>query len=154
MAGTASRHGVTRGLRGPDDAEAPAQLLDPRRQAAVAGPSTAAPVTRHLRGLTGVSGGAAETAKVTHVLHVFARFSTSKSLLPGLKRLDQISSHLLRVGCRRCGRTLEIQKVDAIRLYGPEALWKAVGQRLLDNTCPNRSGRHEEDGCWPSFDMP
>jgi hypothetical protein len=22
---------------------------------------------------------------------------------------------------------------------------------LLDNTCQNRTGRHEEDGCWPAF---
>jgi hypothetical protein len=36
------------------------------------------------------------------------------------------------VACRRCGRTVEIQKVDAVRLYGPESLWKEVGQRLLD----------------------
>jgi hypothetical protein len=27
-----------------------------------------------------------------------------------------------------------------------------VGQRLLDNTCPHRTGRHEEDGCWPGWD--
>ncbi|MCK1418134.1 MULTISPECIES: hypothetical protein [unclassified Bradyrhizobium] len=67
-------------------------------------------------------------------------------------RLDRISKHLLRVGCRRCGRTVEIQKADAIRLYGPEAVWRDVGQRLLDNTCSQRTGRHEEDGCWPSYD--
>ena len=70
----------------------------------------------------------------------------------GAQRLDQIPNHLLRVGCRRCGRTVEIQKVDAVRLYGPEALWKTVGQRLLDNTCTQRTGRHEEDGCWPAFE--
>lgn len=68
------------------------------------------------------------------------------------QRLDQIPSHLLRVGCRRCGRTVEIQKADAARLYGPDALWKTVGQRLLDNTCTQRTGRHEEDGCWPTFE--
>ena len=66
-------------------------------------------------------------------------------------RLTEIPHHLLRVGCRRCGRTVEIQKVDAIRLYGPEAAWKNVGQRLLDDTCRQRTGRHEEDGCWPAF---
>lgn len=66
--------------------------------------------------------------------------------------LDQISQHILRLGCRRCGRIVEIQKVDAVRLYGPEAAWKSVGQRLLDNTCTRRTGRHEEDGCWPAFD--
>ncbi len=69
-------------------------------------------------------------------------------------RLDQIPSHLLRVACRRCNRTVEIQKVDAVRLYGPEAIWRSVSQRLLDNTCTQRTGRHEEDGCWPSYDMP
>ncbi|MCA1411728.1 hypothetical protein I6F30_11330 [Bradyrhizobium sp. NBAIM20] len=67
-------------------------------------------------------------------------------------RLNEIPKHLLRVGCRRCGRTVEIQKADAVRLYGPDAVWKDVGQRLLDNTCTIRTGRHEEDGCWPSYD--
>lgn len=70
----------------------------------------------------------------------------------GSQRLDQIPSHLLRVGCRRCGRTAEIQKLDAVRLFGPQAQWKTVGQRLLDNTCTQRTGRHEEDGCWPLFE--
>lgn len=71
-----------------------------------------------------------------------------------LLRLSQIPQHLLRVGCRRCGRTVEIQKIDAARLYGPEAVWRDVGQRLLGNTCTIRTGRHEEDGCWPSYDVP
>ncbi|WP_247389903.1 hypothetical protein [Bradyrhizobium sp. 143] len=70
------------------------------------------------------------------------------------QRLGQIPQHLLRVGCSRCGRIVEIQKVDAIRLYGPDAIWKDVGRRLLDNTCTQRTGRHEEDGCWPSYDTP
>lgn len=69
-------------------------------------------------------------------------------------RLGQIRQHLLRVGCRRCGRIVEIQKVDAVRLYGPDAIWRHVGQRLLDNTCSVRTGRHEEDGCWPAYDIP
>ncbi|WP_461317764.1 hypothetical protein [Bradyrhizobium embrapense] len=68
------------------------------------------------------------------------------------QRLAEINRHLLRVACRRCGRTVEIQKADAVRLYGRDAIWKAVGQRLLDNTCPQRTGRHEEDGCWPSYE--
>ncbi|MCK1478856.1 hypothetical protein ABIB06_006315 [Bradyrhizobium sp. LB8.2] len=72
----------------------------------------------------------------------------SGRLLP----LSQIPQHLLRVGCRRCGRTVEIQKTDAARLYGPEAIWRDIGQRLLDNTCTQRTGRHEEDGCWPRFE--
>ena len=68
------------------------------------------------------------------------------------QRLYEIQRHLLRVGCRRCGRTVEIQTADAARLYGGETEWKTVGQRLLDNTCQQRTGRHEEDGCWPSFE--
>ncbi|MEY9417977.1 hypothetical protein ABIF69_004419 [Bradyrhizobium japonicum] len=68
-------------------------------------------------------------------------------------RLDEIPQHLLRVSCRRCGRTVEIQKADAVRLYGQIAIWRDVGQRLLDNTCTIRTGRHEEDGCWPSYDV-
>lgn len=70
----------------------------------------------------------------------------------GTLRLSQIPQHILRVGCRRCARVIEIQKADAARLYGPDAVWKDVGQRLLDNTCAQRTGRHEEDGCWPAFE--
>jgi hypothetical protein len=62
------------------------------------------------------------------------------------------SSGVLRVSCRRCERTVEIQTIDAIRLYGAKATWKQVGQRLLDDTCQNRTGSHEDDGCWPNFD--
>jgi hypothetical protein len=68
------------------------------------------------------------------------------------QRLANIQRHLLRVACRRCGRTVEIQKADAVRLAGPQAVWKDVGQRLLDDTCQQRTGRHEEDGCWPSYE--
>jgi hypothetical protein len=68
------------------------------------------------------------------------------------QRVYEIPQHVLRVSCRRCARIVEIQKADAIRLYGQQASWREVGQRLLDNTCKNRSGRHEEDGCWPAFE--
>ncbi|WP_298253193.1 hypothetical protein [Bradyrhizobium sp.] len=80
-----------------------------------------------------------------------SHISPSRSSIAAL-RLDQIPRHLLRVECRRCSRTVEIQKVDAIRLYGQRAVWKDVGQRLLDDTCTQRTGRHEEDGCWPFYD--
>jgi hypothetical protein len=70
------------------------------------------------------------------------------------QRLSEISHQILRVACSRCGRTVEIQRLDAVRLYGPDAVWKDVGQRLLDNTCQQRTGRHEEDGCWPNYDAP
>jgi hypothetical protein len=68
------------------------------------------------------------------------------------QRLSEIRQHVLRVSCRRCERIVEIQKTDAIRLYGQQACWREVGQRLLNNTCQNRTGRHEEDGCWPAFE--
>jgi hypothetical protein len=72
----------------------------------------------------------------------------------GQRRLSEIQRHVLRVSCRRCERTVEIQTADAIRLYGGNAVWKIVAQRLLDNTCQQRTGRHEEDGCWPAFETP
>jgi hypothetical protein len=68
------------------------------------------------------------------------------------RSLSEIQRHVLRVSCRRCERTVEIQTVDAIRLYGAKATWKQVGQRLLDDTCQNRTGSHEDDGCWPNFE--
>jgi hypothetical protein len=68
------------------------------------------------------------------------------------RKLSEIERHVLRVSCRRCKRIVEIQKADAVRLYGPGSVWKEVGQKLLDNTCQQRTGRHEEDGCWPSFE--
>jgi hypothetical protein len=71
-----------------------------------------------------------------------------------LRRLSEIQRHVLRVSCRRCKRIVEIQTADAVRLYGGNAVWKDVGQRLLDNTCQHRTGRHEEDGCWPAFETP
>jgi hypothetical protein len=70
------------------------------------------------------------------------------------RRLTEIQRHVLRVSCRRCERTVEIQTVDAIRLYGGNAIWEQVAQRLLDDTCQQRTGRHEEDGCWPDFELP
>ena len=70
------------------------------------------------------------------------------------RRLSEIQRHVLRVSCRRCERTVEIQTADAVRLYGENAIWKDVAQRMLDNTCQQRTGRHEEDGCWPAFEKP
>jgi hypothetical protein len=66
-------------------------------------------------------------------------------------RLSEIPRHVLRVECSRCFRIVEIEKPDAVKFYGPHAVWKDVGQRLLDQTCTNRTGRHEEDGCWPDW---
>ena len=72
--------------------------------------------------------------------------------LSGRCGCPKISQHTLGVSCSRCGRIVEIQKVDAVRLYGTNAIFKDVAQRLLDNTCQQRTGRHEKDGCWPSFE--
>jgi hypothetical protein len=68
------------------------------------------------------------------------------------RRLSEIPRHVLRVWCRRCDRTVEIQTMDAIRLHGNHAIWKDVGKKLLDSTCQQRTGRLEEDGCWPSYE--
>src|ERR1700692_2871135 len=70
------------------------------------------------------------------------------------RKLSEIQRHVLRVSCRRCERTVEIQTADAVRLFGGKAVWKDGAQRLLDNTCQQRTGRHEEDGCWPAFETP
>ena len=45
-------------------------------------------------------------------------------------RLSEIPRHVLRIGCQRCSRIVEIQKADALRFYGQRAIWKDVGQRL------------------------
>jgi hypothetical protein len=70
-----------------------------------------------------------------------------------LLRLSQIPQHLLRVGCRRCGRTVEIQKG---RRQPPGTVRMRSGETSASGswTTParNGTGRHEEDGCWPSFD--
>jgi hypothetical protein len=67
------------------------------------------------------------------------------------RRLSEIPRHLLRVQCLRCNRAVEIQKADAIKLFGPHEVYKTVAQRLLDDTCRYRTGRLEEDGCWPDW---
>lgn len=70
------------------------------------------------------------------------------------RRLSEIPRHILRVSCRKCDRTVEIQAADAIRLYGRNKIWKDVGRKLLDGNCQERTGSHEDDGCWPSYDTP
>lgn len=67
------------------------------------------------------------------------------------RRLSEVSRHVLRVSCRRCDRIVEIQTVDAVRLFGAHAVWKDVGGRLLDAGCQQRTGNRDNDGCWPSF---
>src|SRR5258707_13321654 len=67
------------------------------------------------------------------------------------RRLSEIPREWLRVESLRCFRTVEIKRLDAIKLHGPHAVWKDVGQVLLDDGCQQRTGRLEEDGCWPKF---
>ncbi len=67
------------------------------------------------------------------------------------RSLGAIRSDLLRVECRKCSRIVEISRSDAIRLYGPQAAWRDVGTKLLDDGCQHRSGNRDSDGCWPDF---
>jgi hypothetical protein len=66
-------------------------------------------------------------------------------------RLSEIPRELLRVECARCSRCVEIQRLDAVRLYGPHATWREVGERLIGDGCQIWTGRYEEDGCWPDW---
>ncbi len=42
-------------------------------------------------------------------------------------------------------------RLDAIELYGPHAVYKDVGQALLDEGCQHRTGSHENESCWPQW---
>jgi len=66
-------------------------------------------------------------------------------------RLSETPRELLRVECLRCFRRVEIQRLDAVKLYGPHAIWKDVDNRLLDDGCKVRTRSHEDDGCWPDL---
>lgn len=67
------------------------------------------------------------------------------------RRLGEIETAKLRVECLRCFKVVEELRRDLVARWGPDALWRDVGQRLLNERCENRTGRHEEDGCWPDF---
>lgn len=82
------------------------------------------------------------------------RVATRNGIPIQQRRLSEIPRHVLRVACQRCDRVVEIQKADAVRFFGQHSIWKDVGQKLLGQTCQKRSGRYEEDGCWPSFETP
>jgi hypothetical protein len=56
-------------------------------------------------------------------------------------RFQTLRAKILRVECRRCSRCVEIQRLDAVKLYGPNATWRDVRQRLLDDGCRIRMGR-------------
>ena len=67
------------------------------------------------------------------------------------RRLSEVPRHLLRVECLRCLRVVVIQKADAVRLDGPHAVFKDVGQTLLEYGCEVRTGSRDDDGCWPNW---
>jgi hypothetical protein len=43
------------------------------------------------------------------------------------------------------------KRADAIARFDVGSLWKHVATHLLADGCQHRTGRHEEDGCWPEF---
>lgn len=67
------------------------------------------------------------------------------------RRLGEIQAGELRVDCSRCFKIVRELRRDMIARFGAEASWRDVGQRLLNERCEIRTGRHEEDGCWPDF---
>jgi hypothetical protein len=49
------------------------------------------------------------------------------------------------------------QRGNSDRRCSPIVWPQRAGRRraaVLDNTCQQRTGRHEEDGCWPTFETP
>jgi hypothetical protein len=67
------------------------------------------------------------------------------------KALGELQTAKLRVECLRCFRVVEELRRDLLARWGADASWRDVGQRLLNERCEIRTGRHEEDGCWPDF---
>lgn len=65
--------------------------------------------------------------------------------------LGEIAARELTVSCQRCMRVVREYRRDLIARWGADALWRDIGQRLLNERCDQRTGRHEEDGCWPDF---
>lgn len=67
------------------------------------------------------------------------------------KSLGEIRQQRLRVACFKCFRVVEITRDDAIARYDSGSAWKNVAMHLLADGCQHRTGRHEEDGCWPDY---
>ncbi|MCS3893295.1 hypothetical protein M2171_002428 [Bradyrhizobium japonicum USDA 38] len=65
--------------------------------------------------------------------------------------LGEVQAKELTVSCQRCQRVVREYRRDLIARWGADALWRDVGQRLLNERCEIRTGRHEENGCWPDF---
>ncbi|WP_368507702.1 hypothetical protein [Bradyrhizobium lupini] len=67
------------------------------------------------------------------------------------RTLAEIRSEDLRVECLKCFRVVWLTRAEALQSYDPGSLWKEIAVRLLADGCMHRTGRHEEDGCWPDF---
>jgi hypothetical protein len=63
----------------------------------------------------------------------------------GAPALGGVQSELLRVECLRCFRIVEIQRLDAIKVNGSDAVWRDVGRRFIGQADTRK------DGCWPGF---
>lgn len=68
-----------------------------------------------------------------------------------LAHAREIRDSVLRVECLKCVRLVAIEREEALRRFDGNSLWKLVAVRLLGDGCAHRTGRHEEDGCWPDF---
>lgn len=69
----------------------------------------------------------------------------------GSRTLAEIRASVLRVECLKCFRVVQIAREEALNRYDGGSLWREVAMRLLDDGCMSRTGRHEEDGCWPDL---
>lgn len=67
------------------------------------------------------------------------------------RTLAEIRTPELRVECLKCFRIVTLSREEALRRHDGNSLWKLVAVRLLGDGCAHRTGRHEEDGCWPDF---
>lgn len=67
------------------------------------------------------------------------------------RTLAEIRASELRIECLKCFRVVLIAREEALARFDAGSLWKEVAVRLLGDGCTNRTGRHEEDGCWPDF---
>jgi hypothetical protein len=63
----------------------------------------------------------------------------------------EISWPASRAGRECSPETLSHKRADAIARFDVGSLWKHVATHLLADGCQHRTGRHEEDGCWPEF---
>ncbi|WP_256805741.1 hypothetical protein [Bradyrhizobium sp. Bra64] len=69
----------------------------------------------------------------------------------GQRSLAEIRAAVLKVECLKCFRVVQLAREEALRRYDGGSLWKEVAMRLLADGCAHRTGRHEEDGCWPDL---